>query len=930
VLLSNGDLYSLSVLNVASLIASYSGATTSCEYNNDTYVLGSKLYWPDGSTTTLPETALFACAYSDGVIFTTKTGKLYLVLKSDKSISLLYSSTMLGNLEYSAGFVYVGDPSEWKVLKIDVSNLSISSINSSVLPAYVSVGTDLKIYVTALDDFNVYVINDSTSSLDVVLTLAEKVCFATYQSGTLVVSHYLKDFVYSYTPSNSVTGIVLSDRTGVPSMIGTSKSTVGCVQQLAIYTIDGVRTLVNGVIGSAVNNGDSLEISYDCTNKPIGSYNVPVIIGNQCYDFVVNVVPVTQKMSDIALSVMNKGLTGISSWSFSVPTGITNGVMSASRGTIKINGSLLTSSSRVNSGDTITIDVLNYSLLTDAPILTIEDSQFALPINNNSLTTIQAVNTTGCSINSQITELYKVPTGFPVGTYKIPEYQNIVVTKNGSVVTGSVTLAVGDSLSVTTPKTSQNWYDTREYYLLGPVTLVFSNRTEADLIPDTLVFDSTQWPFPSFTYLTNTLTISGITPGLFAMISVDNPFTSLIINGHNVGSITTVTNGDSIQLQFVHHGFTAYTINVKSQTESLGSVTFATESIVPIPLNGSNFQQFITKTTAKPNSIGLVPEKQMKIDRPNTVAIASSKLLEAIKSDAAFIHTDSKNANSSDHVFVRAKAHRSLKTLSANKYTMFHTENPEKTKVADSEWKVSNSINSFDIHKTLAGSNYSYLTYDTLNEFIPYPMNLYQRFIMPKVVLHDHYFKFINQPSKYSSNEVIADRVPIYPVHYKDKEFYVLRFFRIMQDKKILFRDKSEGRWIKHQTETTNSASTAKMAPRDIAVKTLATPGVFRNLPRTVSFTRFAKSQNVNQIHTFGRTFIVDSEKITINDTDVLIHGGFVSPAAVVDDAMLMGYTNYTIYPLKNGYTYRVNPLMHPQCGVKTGYYRAGWYMGGG
>ena len=97
-----------------------------------------------------------------------------------------------------------------------------------------------------------------------------------------------------------------------------------------------------------------------------------------------------------------------------------------------------------------------------------------------------------------------------------------------------------------------------------------------------------------------------------------------------------------------------------------------------------------------------------------------------------------------------------------------------------------------------------------------------------------------------------------------------------------------------------------------------------------MSFTRLAKSQNVNQIHTFGRTFIVDSEKITINDTDVLIHGGFASPAAVVDDAMLMGYTNYTIYPLKNGYTYRVNPLMHPQCGVKTGYYRAGWYMGGG
>jgi hypothetical protein len=269
--------------------------------------------------------------------------------------------------------------------------------------------------------------------------------------------------------------------------------------------------------------------------------------------------------------------------------GIYTPVAALEYGELRVNGIKYDGTYAINTDDRVTANLpFNSVHRTLAPILTIGEKEFALPINLTTQTlanyAIEVVNT---PVSTRVDYVGNITIAI-AGEYYFPNYSSNVVTavkRNGTtMVPGTYnTMSVGDTVDIYGLKSSARMNDTVDVFLIGPQNyqisvetvktaspkfmdfgvLTTQNKYSADPLVNysyTTVGSLTQ-PFVRFRYISDPVLVTGIPNDPATGLGVDITLTTdqvgagaYLIKTSAAGAVvqgatvSNVVNGDTIQI----------------------------------------------------------------------------------------------------------------------------------------------------------------------------------------------------------------------------------------------------------------------------------------------------------------------------------------------------------------------------------------------
>lgn len=497
------------------------------------------------------------------VMFSAKGGKTLRV--SGNQISIGHSGSWKGIPVAANDRIWFPDPTNNRVMGYSSRTASIASFQTigsiSSLPwASGSNGQDL--VISYLDETSVGFLPDG-SSFAVPRNLSEQTMFIGCSDNWIVGSSYLADLRFTNVNSPQISGPAFGYReaTGIAD-IGSGDFQVSSENE---FTPVRIAPNTQAVIDGQIFNESSTVIN---TTIPDGSYigisvrsnlekkSSVVVIGTQAFDYVVRGVETTSKTSNIDPGVQI--VSPVSSFSFTVPTIVSNAPISVSYGTLQINGQTHNGTSRVNGGDAVVVTLrLRENLPNRSTILSLADAQFALLANGRPEVELSVVD--GVAIGS--TEVTSQVTITETGTYHIPRYsRHVSIIRNGFTLfpssnPGPITLIQNDVVSINHVKASQILSDVRRTYIIGPNSNFYVESSSfVDDEPNTVDFGiiALLQGIPDFPALApNLVTISGLSPLVSVRIFSDDPNISFSVNDGEFETRPEVRNGDTVRAQYI-------------------------------------------------------------------------------------------------------------------------------------------------------------------------------------------------------------------------------------------------------------------------------------------------------------------------------------------------------------------------------------------
>lgn len=695
----------------------------------------------------------------NGVAYlSTRDGKFYR-LTAAGNLKLLYTATYVGCPVVYGNNVVLPVPEEYALVTFD---------NSGAIIAHTDTAPYLPIYA-ATDGSQLVVSSANTTDVLVIAAGAQRqivrsnsnVTFAIPIGANFVLSHYLADQVSTYIQQLGLTAPTLQAMTGPVSEIGTPPQvlTISGSNVVYAYAPPGVTLRVAGATPNAVKNGDALSVSF--TPTAAGVYSQAIVLGDTAVDYSVTAVATTEHAVDLSIDVVS----GVNPCVFQFTlAGLSSAPISLSYGSLKLNGSAYDGHTSVKAGDVITA-----TFAADVPcaMLTIADTQFALPQGGPKKTVADTHLDVVLGDQTSVSSV----TIATAGSYYLPSYSNAIAQVNGKLVTTQpMALKVGDVLSVLLERASNNWYDTRDTFVLGPVNYAFRTRTEPNTIPSFLDFGTLYDPFPSYSYNSDPLVIAGMTPGITSVLTPDNN-TLLSVNGGAFQSTATVTNGDSLVAQVTIANFFTSDTHVTASRKSTGVQTVGQWHIIPVQLAGAyhvpesiDTEVAVSWTENKPHvEHGASGNYAWAKYSPRTAAPADTSLASRYM-PRTYAPTDKAPAQ-----FESRSALRFMSAPDASKYApRTHAERVASTAAFESVF-----AHVEDAVLLAAQGSYAVRYVDTSwkrNALAPYLL-VDQVF----VYMHPLYYNYAYTPAVEQTNYHQADLVTLDAEQYQQHEFYVDR-----------------------------------------------------------------------------------------------------------------------------------------------------------
>ena len=377
-------------------------------------------------------------------------------------------------------------------------------------PSYTQVRDNL-LYICGNDSPEVLVY-DFSFHLVKTLTFGYKVTWVSVLGGSIIASHWLKDFTLLETKDlYRIIPFQFKPVTAPVSHVGSNLITAQLlgVQSVTTYTppgvvlwINGVRSNSAGTVGAQLNNGDVFAISYAV--HVAGVQQVPCIIGDSAFDFQVKAVAQTYFPRYFDFSIKLPDANGLYSESFTMPKHLQPVLMGIEYGSLKLNGLDYDGTLMVNPNDIVTVTVyagLDKQVSSGlAPIFTLGQRQFAIPISlNPALSSPVVISYNGLYPLSQVEQDTVVSGDTAIYQFVIPNYYTVTITKNGVLVVGDYysQFAGGDLLAVSFVS-SYKQYDTNVVYVLGAQIFKFIAQNIVPTPIDFLSFPALEQPYVRF------------------------------------------------------------------------------------------------------------------------------------------------------------------------------------------------------------------------------------------------------------------------------------------------------------------------------------------------------------------------------------------------------------------------------------------------
>lgn len=416
-----------------------------------------------------------------GALMTTQSQKIML-MDINGNFTEIYQGIALGQPANFNGKIYIPEGEEGWILVYNPSTKAfeapIRTVNFS--PSYTKV-YDNKLYVCGNDSERVKVYNTSMVLLEEIV-FPDKVTWVSVLDGTIIASHFLKDF--NILDENAVYKVIdpaFETRTGPLSHISSNIVSLKTIASNPIpaFTSENAYIWANGFrtqswrdAGALLLNKDDIVISVAA--KEAGAITVSFVLGESAYTYTVTAVAQTYFPRSISIPIGIPPPGGIYITELTLSAKTQPCLVSLEYGVLRVNNEIYTGQALVVAGDVIKVEIptghTDQYETSSAPILTIGQRQFAVPITINPGDINPIVYTLNDIDPNKPIEIVVPNMSIPsLYDFIIPNYYDVVVKRNNTVVSGNYyqQFGIGDKIRISF-NSSPKRFDERIVYLVGP------------------------------------------------------------------------------------------------------------------------------------------------------------------------------------------------------------------------------------------------------------------------------------------------------------------------------------------------------------------------------------------------------------------------------------------------------------------------------
>ena len=417
-------------------------------------------------------------------LIVTKTNKL-IKITSSGVYSQVYQGVALGQPANFGLYVYIP---EGQTERLFIYNPATNAFRPRPLstqdfsPKFAVVKDD-KMYVGGNDSHEIWVFDQYL--LYTTIEFPDKVAWVSVVSGTVIASHWLTEQSFLTAPDLARIGrVTFNKKRGPVTHIGSGVSQVHTLgyNVVTAYTsgdillwVNGIKTASNGVRGTDLVDLDYFNLSYKALVP--GRSQVACVVGDSAYDYEIEAFTETYSPRFIDFPV-GRPSGGVYRFQITMPNKMTPCTMAIEYGTLLLNGAPYNGGTTVSAYNYIDIEIpVGNSITTGsgtAPIFTLGARQFAVPISQSGASPLYVDSADNLAPGTPVTQSLTVSAESSLYDFIIPNYYNVVVKKNGIVISGNYYQQFGanDVLEVSY-SSSVKRYDTEVVYILGATSYRF-------------------------------------------------------------------------------------------------------------------------------------------------------------------------------------------------------------------------------------------------------------------------------------------------------------------------------------------------------------------------------------------------------------------------------------------------------------------------
>lgn len=497
-------------------------------------------------TITTTENIVYGVTTGATIFAVSESGKIFKV--DNGALTQLYSASMVGSPTVFKNQVVFPIPEEYKLRIYNVDgSFSQDLPTGDLLPWACVADRNATMAVTFADNTNVGLYT-ALSGDPTMAAFPFKVTFAVPIGPAVFADHYLRQFTITAPANPPITGVNFKAwNAPIGVDVGTGEQTLTTdASDLTAAASPNATMLVNGLTGATVvNNGNSLAL---ITRSQQGRQSAAVVLGNYAWDFKINALPSTSFSTFISQPFNFRANQVV--FNITVPAQVKDAPIALSHGNLVLNGNPYDGQTLVQAQDSLKITInVPASRNSYYSMLSIADSQYALVINTASVREA-SLERYQDYLSTTTTSTFTID---ETGTYDLPNYTGVTVSKNNAVLTFPTTLTIGDVIVVNHTRMSSWWFDERDTALMGPSsTLVFKGVTAVDDAPDNIDLGTVHDGIPDFSFDADGQgTIAGLSDKYSVVIFGDDMLIS--VNGAPAVAKPTVKNGDVIRVTYIVH-----------------------------------------------------------------------------------------------------------------------------------------------------------------------------------------------------------------------------------------------------------------------------------------------------------------------------------------------------------------------------------------
>ncbi len=373
----------------------------------------------------VPKLVVGIQSIGDSAVYVMSNGQVRLIDSVTEQSQTLYSGSWMGNPTIFNGFVYIADSTAKRLMKLDIMDLT-------KMPEYVSMGnfapsyiaaTDSKLFIAGHDTYVVKTLN--TAGVVGQIEFTETVAWLASNHTHIFASHYLRQFSILRHDSD-ISIIPVSS----PS-ITCGRSSVNCIpQKIRSIGLDNVTPFVpsnlisltwyvDGEPNGKINDGCYFSIGAPI--EQLGMYQVPVIIGDSAFDFMVDVVTDAGYPRNLTFDTV-ESVTETVRLDFTLPFNFSPCYACIDYGEVQRNFAPYTGQSKLQPGDIVSVKIpFGINANSIVSVLKMGSRIFYVPISTSSSTNSTARYYDGMHRYQRKVESFYLDTA---GEYYVPYYDS--------------------------------------------------------------------------------------------------------------------------------------------------------------------------------------------------------------------------------------------------------------------------------------------------------------------------------------------------------------------------------------------------------------------------------------------------------------------------------------------------------------------------